>query len=382
MSSKRPQQLIFWGNYDTGKPRVRLLVKAAEHLGYQITEIHGHVWDGIEDKSQIKGIPAKLKILFTILLAYPRLVYRYLKAPKHTHIIIPYLGLLDIFMLWPFAKLRGSKIHWDMFISLYDSVVNDREMMSKYHPFSLLLFSTEWLACRMADTVFMDTEPHAAYIGKLFNLPCDSVEWVPVGVESRHFPRQQYQNSFEPGNIKVLFYGQFIPLHGVDTILDAAILDKSGHIQWTIVGKGQLSAHIDKRIEQEKIKSITRIDWEPYDKLVNLIHKCDICLGIFGTSQKAQNVIPNKLYQVMAVGKPFITANTVGIQSLGLENNIAILLSKPGDAASLLNKVKTMASRIQQHPHQVFHAALELPIIDARAVSVNLEKVIKTITAH
>jgi glycosyltransferase involved in cell wall biosynthesis len=376
MRSKYPAQIIIWGSYDTGKPRVRLLVKAAALLGYQVTEIHNHIWDGVEDKSLIKRVTAKMRMLFTLILAYPGLIYRYFKAPKHSHVIVPYLGVFDIIILWPFAKLRGAKIHWDMFISLYDTVVNDRKIMSRYHPAAWVLYGLEWLACRLAGNVFMDTAPHAAYIERLYILPTNTVEWIPVGVEASHFPRQPYPKSFNPEEIDVLFYGQFIPLHGIDSILDAALLDKSGCIHWTIVGNGQLSTHIDERIDQEGIKSIRRINWVDYENLVKLIQKSDICLGIFGTSQKAQNVIPNKLYQIMAAGKPFVTANTPGMKSIELNDNIAVALCKPGDAASLYEVVRRLASQIQQHPQQTFQAALKLPIIDATVVSIRLERVL------
>jgi glycosyltransferase involved in cell wall biosynthesis len=382
MSSKPNKPLIIWGSYDTGKPRVRLLIKAAGYLGYQISEIHYRIWEDIEDKSQIKSVKTILKIVFSTLLAYPGLIYRYLKAPEHQDVIVPYLGLFDIFILWPFAKLRGSKIHWDMFISMYDTIVNDRRLLSRHNPLAWLLYATEWLACRLVDSVFMDTKSHAIYIARLYHLPDNSIMWVPVGVEENQFPRQQHPKLIDLKQVNVLFYGQFIPLHGIDIILDAAKLDQSKNIQWTLVGKGQLSEHINKRITRENINTITCISWTPYDDLSMLIQESDICLGIFGVSQKSQNVIPNKVYQIMATGKPFVTADTPGIQNLKLRDNFAVSLCESGNGASLLDAIATLASRIQQHPQRIFQAAQDLPIFDFRSVSVQLEKVLNKVPAE
>ena len=47
-----------------------------------------------------------------------------------------------------------------------------------------------------------------------------------------------------------------------------------------------------------------RVDWVDYADLVSWISRADLCLGIFGTSEKAASVIPNKVYQVVAAGRP------------------------------------------------------------------------------
>jgi glycosyltransferase involved in cell wall biosynthesis len=365
--------IIFWGTYDTGKPRVRLLVQGAQHLGYKTEQIHSHVWDGIEDKSQLNGIKNKLIKILQILLVYPGLIYRYLKSPKHEHVIVPYLGAIDVILLWPWAKLRGARIHWDVFLSLYDTVVNDRKMLSQKNPLALLLYGVEWLASRLADNCFLDTPAHAQYFKFIYKLNKDNVQWIPVGVETKNFPRVKKLPNVDLNNIKVFFYGQFIPLHGIDTILDAAALDHSGNIDWLLVGKGQLSDKIDQRIINEKLDNIHRIEWVEYKKLTELIQQSDICLGIFGQSEKAKSVIPNKIYQIMATGKAFISAQSSGIAPLELEKNVAVRLIEPGNAPALLAAVNELANKLATSPHEVFEATRALPIVGINEVAEQLK---------
>jgi glycosyltransferase involved in cell wall biosynthesis len=74
------------------------------------------------------------------------------------------------------------------------------------------------------------------------------------------------------------------------------------------------------------------------------IRQADVCLGIFGTSEKASRVIPNKVYQILASKKHLITADTPAIREL-LKEGPCVHLVPPGDAkalASAILKIKTM----------------------------------------
>src|SRR5690606_25595076 len=95
----------------------------------------------------------------------------------------------------------------------------------------------------------------------------------------------------------VLFYGQFIPLHGVKTIIRAARLCDDASIHWIVIGTGQEAAMMDAELAEKPLANLTRIPWVEYEKLYEQIEAADVCLGIFGSSAKAGHVVPNKVYQ-------------------------------------------------------------------------------------
>lgn len=341
MTTKR---VVFWGTYDKSKPRVRILLHALKDAGATVEEIHEDIWRSQRDKSQINSLGQQLKFLCRWLAVYPKLIFRYLKAPRHDAVVIGYLGQLDVIVLWPFAKLRGMPIIWDMFISLYDTVVSDRAMVSPRHPLAWGLWAWEWLACRAASIVVIDTLAHARHISGLFGLADTKTDAVYVGAELDQFswapdPAQRAEGM----PIQVLFYGQFIPLHGIETIVRAAGNAQGLPIQWTLVGQGQEDERIRTLIAELEIgQSLELIPWIPYEELSSRIADADVCLGIFGVSDKAANVIPNKVFQILAVGSPLVTRDSPAIRELLDDATPGIKLIPPGDPEALVEAILSL----------------------------------------
>ncbi len=348
--------IVFWGTYDTGKPRNRILLAGLRANNIDLIECHADVWTGIEDKSQIQTFSKKLFFLFRWLLSYPKLLFDYCRLPHHDAVIIGYLGQLDVLVLWPFARLRGIPIFWDAFLSLYDTVVNDRKIVGKYHPVALLLYGWEWLACRAADFVFLDTRAHADYFVRQFHLPAHKIFSVFVGAETDIFSPVHSENSAarNDNRFTVLFYGQFIPLHGIETIIRAARLMADDPVQWIIIGQGQEEEKIKIMLEEQPLPSLRWIPWVKYNELISWIEKADVCLGIFGESGKAARVIPNKVFQVLASGKPIVTRNSPAIRELLDSEMDGVTLVPPADPLALAAAVRKLLDSKGEN-HCIFH---------------------------
>jgi glycosyltransferase involved in cell wall biosynthesis len=341
--------IVLWGTYDTGKPRVRILIQGLRSNGVIVTECHASIWQDVEDKSQITGFSNKVTLLFRWLLSYPVLIYRYLRLPKHDCVIVSYMGHLDVLILWPFAKLRGIPIIWDAFLSLYNTVVQDRSMLSRINPAALLLYAWEWLACRAAKKVILDTQKHADYFIDQYSLNKDNVYSVFVGAEPDYFfPIPSDNSDKSKRDISVLFYGQFIPLHGIDVIINAAKILRGQNIKWILIGQGQEAAKIRCMISQTPDLNLEWIPWVPYSELNKAINNADICLGIFGATVKARMVIPNKVFQIIATGKPLITMASPAMRELvNCECNM-IRLVPENDSDTLARAVLELSSELER----------------------------------
>jgi glycosyltransferase involved in cell wall biosynthesis len=114
----------------------------------------------------------------------------------------------------------------------------------------------------------------------------------------------------------VHLHGKYIPLQGIEYVLGAARLLQTLPITFRIIGRGQEYDKIVSRIQAEGLKNIALVDMVPYEELPTYINDSDICLGIFGNSEKTLRVIPNKVVEYLACGKAVITADSPAAREL------------------------------------------------------------------
>ena len=346
-------RVVYWGTYDSGKPRNRILIRGLRENGIEVIECHKNPWTGVEDKSQIHGYQAKVLLFFKWVFCYPPLIFRYLKVKRHDAVMVGYLGHLDVLVIWLFAKLRGTPVVWDAFLSLYDTVVDDRQMVSAKGLIARFLYCFEWLSCRAASLILLDTKAHAQFFIDSFHLSPDKCCSVFVGAEPEIFPvavKKTANGSEKPLNI--LFYGQFIPLHGIEFIVEAANILRDSELHWTIIGEGQEESKIDTLLKTYSLPNVAWKRWVNYSSLKECISQADICLGIFGKSGKASRVIPNKVFQIISSGKILITRDSPAIRELLNKANEGVFLVPPGSpqdlAASIISIINTPKLLMQE----------------------------------
>ena len=124
-----------------------------------------------------------------------------------------------------------------------------------------------------------------------------------------------------------------------------------------------------------QLKSVKRTDWIKYEELNDLIGEADISLGIFPLAGKGCRVIPNKLFQIMATGRPLITADTPAIREI-LTPGPGLRLVSPGDPCHTATQIIDLADALND-PEERLHelkAAQNFPLIDQAFISRKVRK--------
>jgi len=357
----RPHSIVYFGTYETRYPRNALMIRKLIAEGHKVSICSVPLLDAFEHKTHIFKHPLLLaKLAFNAVYCYAKLIgLLILKHRKSQSIYVGYIGQLDMLVVWPLAKLLRKKLYFNALISLYDTMVLDRQRFKPHSIIGRMLWLVDYLAFHAADTVIMDTEAHKQYISEEFHVNADSIEAVPVDAEPQ-FRRLHVQKSPEYAErFVVLFYGKFIPLQGVDTILRAMhLLQEKGenHIVLRMVGNGQLHDDMRALSNELQLQNVDWIDWIAYEELPVEINKADLCLGIFGTSDKAARVVPNKVWQCLRCGKKVITRRMSIPEKHPLFNNVISVDHTPEALADAIVKESLIA-----HPHtttSVLHSAL------------------------
>jgi len=331
----KPQMSVcYFGTYESQYPRNRIFIKGLKARGVSVQECHVPVWELQEHKGASFGFSAGFLLRF--LLAQLKLLLKFIAQTRPNIILVGYIGHLDIFSAWILAKLSGAKLIFNPLVSLYDTVVSDRNFASRSSLKGRFLLWLDKTACKLADLVILDTEEHIRYFKEVLGIKGPRFSRIWVGADDELF--HSVGGSERNDQFNILFVGKFIPLHGLSKVIDmAARLETYPGIQLTVIGSGQLQEEIHTQTQELNITNIKFIDHVPYEDLSKLMESADLILGIFGDSNKAARVIPNKLYQALAMGKAVLTMDSPAARELLTDGETAFLCAADPE---------TMASRV------------------------------------
>ena len=244
-------------------------------------------------------------------------------------VIVGYPGHLD--MAAARRAARGKPVVFNPLVSLEDTIVEDRRLVRPWSPMARVLRAVDRYALHGAELVVADTAADRDYFIEHFGLSPGRVEVCYVGAEDDLFqPGEQPRDEFS-----VLFVAKLIPLHGVAVIVEAARM--CNEIPFTIVGSGQLESLLNGHPP-----NVTWRRWVDYGELPDLYRSAGCSLGIFGTTNKASRVIPNKAFHALATATPLVTADTPAAREL-LEDGHNALLVPSGDATALASAIRRLA---------------------------------------
>ncbi len=310
--------VLFFGIFDPKYARNRVLTTGFERNGWKVAECR-------IDPRATRGMRK--------YLALARLGLAARKEP-HDLVIVCFPGQS---VVWLARLLFGKHIVFDAFLSLYDSNVFDRKV---YGPKSLRAQKDRMLdtwSCRLAWKVLLDTNEHIGYFVKTFGIPRGKFFRVWISADDTVFMPRAAAGEEE---FTVHFHGTFIPLQGISYIIDAANQLRHEGLRFRIIGSGQETPLIEEQVKKLGLESIIeRTGKLPIAEVARHMESAQIVLGIFGDTEKTKRVIPNKVYEAMAMGKAIITADTQAIRELPSAPS-ALVLVPVADARALADAIR------------------------------------------
>lgn len=112
--------------------------------------------------------------------------------------------------------------------------------------------------------------------------------------------KEHIQNRF-----LITYAGILSPFQGLDNILDIAKLLDDPEILFYIVGDGMVRAHLESRINDERISNVKILPWQDRDNYLNIIKSSDVAIVSLDNRMKAP-CFPGKTRDIMLLGVPIL----------------------------------------------------------------------------
>lgn len=291
----------------------------------------------------------------------------------------------EVLFIWPAGRMlvsmlilkyfRHKHIAYDAFTSMYDSLVNDRRIIQRNSLKAFYHYWRDYFCLHLADFLIFDTPSHQKHIFNLFKLgPSKKFSILPVTLDLdwiKNIPTPPKNTKFAGHEINLLFYGTFIPLQGIRYIIQAAHLTRDLNIHFWILGQGQTYPEMRQLADRTEVNDrLTFLPLVAYEDLFGYIKEADICLGIFGDTEKAQRIIPNKVLECAACAKPIITGANSELSKFFKEGE-SIIYCPMGKAAALADKIRWAVSHLDQmsalavNAQKVVEQNFSLPVLKA-----------------
>jgi glycosyltransferase involved in cell wall biosynthesis len=246
-------------------------------------------------------------------------------------------GKFVLVLSWLLKFLHKKKIIFDAFISDYDNLVNDRKLIKKNSLKAKLLWLGDKYSCKLADKTILDTKEHINYFVREFKSNKNKFKEIYIGADEEIFKPIKIKK--DKKNFIVSFHGCFIPLQGIEYIIKSAkLLEKDKEIKFEIIGAGQTFKEMTNLSKNLNITNIDFLGFIEINKLPKIIARGDVCLGIFGNTEKTQKVIPNKAFEIIAMKKPLITSYTPAINEF-FTNEKNCILCKVADEKEIAKSI-------------------------------------------
>ena len=339
-SLSRPMRIVAFGSYDVrAHPRVQVLIEGLRALGHDVVEVNAPLGAGTAARVRaVRSRAAAATILLRVLRAWMLLLKRWRDCPGPVDaVLVGYLGHFDVHLARWLAPRTPRAL--DLLV-LGSDTVSDRRLASEGGFVHGMLGRLDSAAVGAADVIVADTAESAERIALATGTSRERIVVCPVGAEESWFAAGQGRLPRTGGSpLRVCFFGTYSPLQGAPTIAGAATRLEGADIRFTMIGDGQ-----DRPAAQRLAAgaNVRWIDWLDSAALREEVVSHDVCLGIFGDTDKAARVVPTKMYQGAAAGCAIVSRESPATRAAFGD---AVLTVPPGDSRALAEALRSLADR-------------------------------------
>jgi len=161
------------------------------------------------------------------------------------------------------------------------------------------------------------------------------------------------QHGLSEQDVVLFFMGWLYNFSGIKEVALQLVDGENFNIKLLVVGDGDAYKELQKIRERYELQDrLILVGKKPYQEIPSFIAAADICLlPAYPTEKIMQDIVPIKIYEYMAMGKPVISTKLPGVMMEFGEDSGVIYVDKPEDvvgrAIELINtgKVNELSSK-------------------------------------
>lgn len=355
--STRALRVCYFGTYRASYSRNQILIEGLRRNGVEVIECHETLWHGIEDRVQAaRGGWLRPRFWLRVLRAYACLVRRFFQLEDFDVLVTGYPGQMDVYLARLLSWIKGRPLAWDVFMSIY-LVAMERGLGRKTQPLTsrlslAFLRGLEWLALRLPDCLIQDTSQYVAWFQQVHGVSPERFCLVPTGADDRVF--QPLPSPPEESPFRAVYYGTFIPNHGMQYIVQAAkLLRQDADICIELIGDGPERAEAERLAQEYGLQNLVFTGWLDKTALASQIARAHVCLGAFGHTPQSLMTVQNKIYEGLAMARPVVTGDSPAVRQ-ELTHGEDIYVCDRDEPASLAEALR----RLKQEPELRAHISV------------------------
>lgn len=308
-------RVCYFGTYRADYSRNQIMIEGLRRNGVEVIECHESLWWGIEDRVKAaSGGWLRPAFIARVIRTCWNLLHAYRAVDDYDVMVLGYPGQLDVYLARLLTWLRRKPLVLDVFMSIF--LITSERGLADTHPVTArLIYWLEKLACLLPDLLIIDTAEYVQWFQEVFGLDSGRFRLVPTGADDRVFYPVETGRT-DDDLFRVLYYGTFIPNHGVEHIVEAArILQGERDIHFELIGEGPTKARAVTLAEKYELDNITFVDRVDKQDLPRKMARADVCLGAFGTTPQSMMTVQNKIYEGLAMGQCVVTGNSTTLRN-------------------------------------------------------------------
>ena len=203
---------------------------------------------------------------------------------------------------------------------------------------------------RNSKRIVVVTPAFREHLIRRWNVASERISIVENGVET---------DLFNPGNMDpeirrqlgaeskflVCYLGTMGMAHGLETLVEAASRLQSSHpeVVFVLVGEGSDKGRIKALAASRDLRNVRFVDQQPRERVPAYINASDMCLVLLKKTDLFRTVVPTKMLEFMACGRPVILG-VEGEAGKIVDEAQAGILVEPENATALVDAILKMAA--------------------------------------